>query len=252
MRTMMDSTNPAGCLDGAQLYAGYIDGSFRSFAGMVARFPGAIHVPIAVHASTNDGLVLDIERGDATPAQGPGWCSRRRAAGVVPSVYCSLSEWPAVRAAFRSAGVPEPEYWIAAYPGNGPNLYAGSVAHQYGGGRNPATGGLYDVSAVADHWPGVDTGPAPPGPTPRHREDETMIVQTNETPARYYELTPYSSKLKAVELSGQTFLELSAAGAATALARPPLWIVGRVVDALRADGQPHDAAAVTAAIDGAK
>jgi murein L,D-transpeptidase YcbB/YkuD len=76
---------------------------------------------------------------------------------VDPTVYCSLSAWPTVRAAFAAAHVAEPHWWIAAYPGNGPNLYPGSIAHQY---ANP---GLVDISVVADHWPGVDTAPVSRG-----------------------------------------------------------------------------------------
>ena len=109
-------------------------------------------------SSTNDGHVLDVEPGCSTPASAPGWVQRRRKAGVDPTVYCSLSAWPTVRAAFHNAGVAEPHWWVAAYPGNGPNLYPGTVAHQY---ANP---GPVDISVVADIWPGVDTTPTAPTP----------------------------------------------------------------------------------------
>lgn len=162
------STIPAD----AELVAGYID------AGPVpaappwtaetwALFPHAIHVPIATQAATDDGLVLDVEAGDATPEQAPGWVTMRRAAGAHPTVYCSESAWPDVRAAFAAAIVAEPEWWIAGYPGSvgAGQLYPGSVAHQYGG----SAAGTWDVSAVADHWPGVDPDPTPP--PPEHGED---------------------------------------------------------------------------------
>lgn len=153
-RTLYDAVTPANIPASAQMVAGYVDGRYAWSASDWARFPGAVKVRIAVFASTNDGHVLDVEPGDATPAQAVGWVQRRRAAGVDPTVYCGLSttgySWANVRAAFQAAGVAEPHYWVAAYPGNGPNLYAGSVAHQY---ANP---GPYDLSVVADYWPGVD------------------------------------------------------------------------------------------------
>lgn len=150
MRTMYDAVTPGNIPASAQMVAGYIDGRYAWRAADWARFPGAVKVRIAVFASTNDGHVLDCENGDATPGQCPGWVSRRRATGADPTVYCSLAAWGAVRNCFISAGVREPHYWIAAYPGNGPALYAGSVAHQY------ADPGPVDISVVADYWPGVD------------------------------------------------------------------------------------------------
>ncbi len=151
MRTFFDAVTPGNIPTSAVGVAGYVDGRYRWSAADWARFPNAVHVPIAVFPSTNDGLVLDVETGDATPTQAPGWVRMRRAAGVDPTVYCSLAWWSTVRAAFVTQGVPEPHYWIAAYPGIGPALYVGAVAHQY------ADPGPYDLSVVADQWPGVET-----------------------------------------------------------------------------------------------
>jgi len=145
------------------MVAGYIDGRYAWSAADWARFPNAVKVKIAVFPSTNTGHVLDCEQGDATPEQCPPWVARRRSAGADPTVYCSLAAWPLVRAAFHNAGVAEPHYWIAAYPGNGPNLYPGAVAHQY------ADPGPVDISVVADYWPGVDPAPANPGKPPAKR-----------------------------------------------------------------------------------
>jgi len=150
MRTFYDAVTPSNIPANAQGVCGYIDGRYAWHANDWARFPNAVKVRIAVFSSTNDGHVLDIEPGCSTPASAPGWVQRRRAAGVDPSVYCNTSTLPTVQAAFRAAGVPEPHYWIASYPGIGPHLYPGSVAHQY------ADPGPYDISVVADYWPGVD------------------------------------------------------------------------------------------------
>lgn len=153
MRVFYDAVQPGNIPSTAAGVAGYVDGRYAWSAADWARFPNAVHVRIACFARTNDGHVLDVETGDATPTQAPGWVRMRRQAGVDPTVYCSLAWWPSVRAAFIAQGVPEPHYWIAAYPGNGPRLYAGAVAHQY---ANP---GPYDLSVVADYWPGVDIVP---------------------------------------------------------------------------------------------
>ena len=155
MRTCYDAIHPANIPTNAQMVAGYVDGRYAWSAADWARFPHAVKVRIAVFSTTNDGHVLDVEPGCSTPANAPGWVVRRRKAGVDPTVYCSLSAWPTVRAAFAAAKVAPPHYWVAAYPGNGATLYPGAVAHQY---ANP---GPVDISVVADIWPGVDTTPTP-------------------------------------------------------------------------------------------
>jgi hypothetical protein len=151
-RLMYDAVTPANIPANAAMVAGYVDGRYAWSAADWARFPNAVHVPIAVFPTTNSGVVLDVEQGDATPQQAPGWVQMRRAAGVDPTVYCSEDAWPAVRAAFTAAGVPQPHYWVAAYPGEGAVIPVGAVAHQY------QDAGPYDLSVVADFWPGVDQG----------------------------------------------------------------------------------------------
>lgn len=156
MRIMYDSVRPAAIPRNAEMVAGYLPPSRYAWSTQDwARFPKAVKVQIAIFASVNDGHVLDVEPGDATPAEAPGWVTRRRAAGVDPTVYCNLSTWPTVRAEFRRQGVAEPHYWIARYD-NHAEMIAGAVAKQY---ADPATHGRghYDLSIVADHWPGVDT-----------------------------------------------------------------------------------------------
>jgi hypothetical protein len=144
----------------AQMVAGYCDGPYAWTAADWARFPSAVKVRIATRASTDDGQVLDVENGDATPAQAPGWCAMRRAAGQPPSLYCNASTWPAVKAAF-SAQEPGPAaYWIAAYDGVAV-IPSGAVAKQF---TDNAPANPYDTSVVADFWPGVD------------QEDEMLLV----------------------------------------------------------------------------
>lgn len=154
-RLMYDSTQPGAIPEDAEMVAGYLSPSPYAWSvNEWDRFPNAVQVRIAVRASTNDGHVLDVEKGDATPAEAPGWVSMRRTAGADPSVYCSMSSWPAVMAAFVAAGVKQPHYWVAAYPGIGDNVPTGAVAHQFA--DSLSSGGDYDLSAVLDFWPGVD------------------------------------------------------------------------------------------------
>jgi hypothetical protein len=155
MRTMYDSVTPSAIPTSAVLVAGYVDGPYTWSKGDWARFPKAVKVRIATRAATNDGHVLDVEPGDATAAQAVNWVVMRRKAAVDPSIYCSQSAWAGVRAAFAAAGVAAPHYWIAHYDGD-KTIPAGAVAKQYA--DPPNTGGHYDLSAVADHWPGVDQG----------------------------------------------------------------------------------------------
>lgn len=135
---------------------GYDDGLYKWSVSDWALFPHAVHVHIAVFASTNSGQVLDVERYDASPDQAPGWVTMRRHAGVDPTVYMNMSTWPAVRSAFINQKVPEPHYWVAQYD-NVQQIPAGAIGKQYY--NNDALG--YDMSVIADFWPGVDAPPTP-------------------------------------------------------------------------------------------
>src|SRR5262245_1955739 len=129
-RKMYDSVTAAHIPQNAQLVAGYVNGRFTWSATDWARFPNAVKVRIATQANVNDGHVLDVEPGDATPEQAPGWVAMRRRAGTDPTVYCNqLNSWPAVRQAFHNQGVAEPHYWVARYDNNA-TIPAGAVAKQ--------------------------------------------------------------------------------------------------------------------------
>ena len=173
MRLMYDGINTDAHLipATAQLVAGYVDGLYAWSAADWARFPNAVKVRIAVFATTDDGHVLDCEPGNATPAESVDWVLMRRKAGVDPTVYCGKNTWwGEIRAAFQARGVPEPHYWVADYSVNqtSPAIPAGAIALQY------TDTGPYDLSVVADHWPGIDPKPAPPS-TP---EDTDMILHS--------------------------------------------------------------------------
>lgn len=145
MLTMYDSVDVAAPPDSAQAVAGYLDGQWPSYAGLVRRFPAALHVSISVTSHTL-GLVDDVEAGDLEPAQVPGRLQLKRGQGMDPWVYCNRSTWPAVTAAVAAAKVAQPHYWIAV-PGGGPVPPPGADAVQYNTVQGP--NGPYDVSS----WP---------------------------------------------------------------------------------------------------
>lgn len=152
MRLMYDSVNPAAIPAHAGMVAGYVNGPYRWTDAEWKLFPYAVKVEISVRAYFNGGHVLDVEPGDATPAETPTWVAMRRGAGLtMPTVYCNLSTWPTVRNAFLRARMPEPLYWIAHYDGKF-EIPPGAIAKQY----LPNYEGT-DHSAVADFWPGVDS-----------------------------------------------------------------------------------------------
>lgn len=160
VRLCYDSTDPNAIPADAELVLQYIDGANRAVvdawsAAAVGRFAAARKVRVACLASTNDGHMLDVEQGNATPEQAPGWVRMRRAAGTAPTVYVNLSNWGAVRQAFASQGIAEPHYLLADYD-NDPTIPAGAIGKQYA--NAPLTGGNYDLSSIAPVWPGVDEG----------------------------------------------------------------------------------------------
>lgn len=167
---MYDAVTVSNVPASATLVAGYGDGYYQDVAGFRARFPHATIVEIAVSSHDNLGQVLDVETGDATPAEAPGWVQMRRAAGVDPTVYCNSSTWPAVQQAFAAAGVAQPHYWIAQYDGD-PAIPAGAVAKQY------ADPGPYDLSSVVAYWPGVDPTPSE-AEVPLTPADAELVAKT--------------------------------------------------------------------------
>ena len=158
MLTMYDSITAADIPADAEAVAGYVpdDPAFAWSVADWARFTRArLRIGIATRAWINASDVLDVETGDATPAQAPGWIQMRRAAGHAhPGVYCNLATWQAVQDAFTAADVAHPRYWISHYDGvrelptlNGITAWAKQYATE------PQSGGHFDLSIVADDLP---------------------------------------------------------------------------------------------------
>lgn len=169
---MYDSVDSSKIPANAAIVAGYVDGHYAWTPLDWARFPNVQHVRIAVFASTDDGMVLDVETGDATPSQAPGWVTMRRKAGIRPCVYMNASTWPLVQTSFASAHVSPPDYWVAQYDNN-PAIPPGAVAKQY------QSTAAYDISSTLDTWP------SPPPAPPIHTEDDDMISSFSDGSQRH-------------------------------------------------------------------
>jgi hypothetical protein len=153
---MYDSVDYRAIPAGSELVAGYVDGRNSRWPDEAwDAFPGRILVRIAVLASTNDGHMLDVETGDATPDEVPGWLAMRRAAGVDPTVYGNADSIRDVTAVCIAQGVSLPHFMVANYDRD-PTIPDGYVAKQYWEDKAQNI----DYSSVADYWPGVDAAPS--------------------------------------------------------------------------------------------
>jgi hypothetical protein len=140
----------------AAMVAGYINGSYAWSQQDWDLFPHATQVEVTITASTNAGDVLDVEAGDATPSQTAGWIAMRKAAGYYrPTIYCSRSVIPAVRAGTGSYILGQDyDIWVADYTGTAHEVTApGSPSVTCSATQYESTAN-YDVSTVYDDgWP---------------------------------------------------------------------------------------------------
>lgn len=151
----------------AELVAGYINGLYKWSAAEWDLFPDAVHVQISVTASEDAGDVLDVEKGDASPSDAPGWIERRKQAGLWrPTIYCARSVIPAVRQATGPYVLgTDYDIWVADWtgqphsvwaPGPGPSVQCAAVQYE--------STAKWDASIVVDEgWPHrTAVQPAPP------------------------------------------------------------------------------------------
>jgi hypothetical protein len=142
-RTMFDSVTVSEIPADAKAAAGYVGGSWPTFASgaLRQRCAHARLVSIAVN-SGEEAECLDVEPGDATPADAPAWVRRQHSRGIErPAVYAAAGEMGAVLSALDAAGIHPDEYRVfTAHVGNGKHLCG------------PSTCGLIDVKAHATQW----------------------------------------------------------------------------------------------------
>ena len=115
---MFDSVNADTLPADASYLAGYTDGRWPDYGEIRARWPRAQVLSVTVFAS-QDADALDVETGDATPDQAPGWFERQRARGIArPCIYANASTMAAgVIPAMRAAGIDRSavRLWSAHY-----------------------------------------------------------------------------------------------------------------------------------------
>lgn len=114
---MYDSIDVTQIPADAYAVAGYVGGNWPTYPSLVKRFPAAHRLSIAVFAS-QDAECLDIEKGDATPQEAPGWVQRQLNRGVkLPVLYTSVSAADGLLALLKANGISRSEVrlWTAHY-----------------------------------------------------------------------------------------------------------------------------------------
>lgn len=130
---LFDSTDLSQIPANPQAVAAYVGGSWPNYSRAVALFPKALHLSVAVSA-TEDADCLDVENGDATPADVAAWIKRQQARGLLhPAIYASLSTMPAIRSAVATAGieVATVRLWVAEWTGTAHIPDGGYLACQW-------------------------------------------------------------------------------------------------------------------------
>lgn len=114
---MFDSVTIEEIPASAKAVAGYTGGNWPTYWELVKRFPHAQILDIAIAASY-DATCLDVEAGDASPAEAPAWVRRQHQRGVKrPVVYCSASGMDQLLSLLEQAGIGRHEVrvWSAHY-----------------------------------------------------------------------------------------------------------------------------------------
>ena len=168
--------------------AGYVNGRYAWSQAEWDLFPHADKVRIATRADVNDGDVLDVERYDASPDQTAGWIAMRHAAGLYrPTIYCSRSVIPAVRAGTGSYILGRDyDIWVADYTGQPHQVAApGQPPAMCAATQYESTAG-WDATMVYDTaWP-HRRPPAPPKPALGSATVRVTLVRVTGTDPVYW------------------------------------------------------------------
>lgn len=121
--TMYDSVDVSQIPPDAKAVAGYVGGSWPTFASLVKGWPKAHRLSIAIAAS-EQAMCLDIEAGDARVEQAARWVTVQLGRGVKrPCLYASASVIDSLIRAIEAAGLQRSQVriWSAHY-GHGRHL----------------------------------------------------------------------------------------------------------------------------------
>jgi peptidoglycan hydrolase-like protein with peptidoglycan-binding domain len=126
----------------AAIIGAYVGGRWPTARDVPSRFPRARMLTIAVNAG-EDADTLDVEQGDATPADVPAWWDRQRKHGPArPVIYASASVMEAgIVPLIRSGRIPRGSVrlWSAHYTGS-PHICG------------PSSCGLMSIAADGCQW----------------------------------------------------------------------------------------------------
>jgi hypothetical protein len=139
-----DSVTPPTIPARQQVVATYADGPHPVPASAVTGRKSVLWISITGHDYS--ASVVDVEPGNATPAQAAAWAQHRLSASphAIARIYTMIREWPAVQAAVASfsAQMRERIHWWIADPTGRPHLVTGSDATQWYWGSN------YDITTA--------------------------------------------------------------------------------------------------------
>jgi hypothetical protein len=170
---MFDDITVGALPYGAKAYAGYVDGIYKNFADVKAKFPQAAIVSIAVFAK-DDAEVLDVEQGDATIADVYAWLKRQLARGVWrPVIYTSAGNVDRLMLTMNANGFKRDQYriWSAHYTNRahlcGPTTCGEikTTTADWTQFTSRANNSSLDESLLGDEP--VFTAPKPPQPQPQ-------------------------------------------------------------------------------------
>lgn len=172
--TMFDDVTVSALPTGADYaYAGYTAGLYPTFDALKKKFPKARLLDIAVFASDN-ATCLDIENGDATIEEAPGWVDRQIKRGVYrPVLYIEASRMALLEATMTRAGFVRASYrlWTAHYLSKAHLCAPGACG--YGTGQADGTqwtqtalGLNLDRSILLPDFFDMRPAPRPPKPVP--------------------------------------------------------------------------------------
>lgn len=168
---MADSIVAANLPTGMDAYAGYVDGNWVDYPDVIG-LPAEHFLSITTQAK-NDAECLDIESGDATAADAPGFVDNRHGSGFpFPKLYSSISNMGAVTGAMGARPRSSYKLWSAHYdPQFGAHICGPDTCDYFGGRTTPQCDGTqwtdhgdWDESLLADDFFGPVVAPSPPTP----------------------------------------------------------------------------------------
>jgi hypothetical protein len=168
----------------AEVVAAYAGGIYENLGQARQKFPKAIVISIAISAS-EEAEVLDIENGDATVDQAPGWVKWQHSRGIsLPILYRSVNGIDELVSKMTAAGIPRNEYWIwSAHYGIGSHVCGPNTCKltKYGCDATQFTDHAHneslDESVTTPEFVPPTARPPVPVPPPVHVPPRAVIVK---------------------------------------------------------------------------